>query len=43
MNTYTNLHVHSFFSVLDGICSPEELVEHQVLAGATALAITHHG
>lgn len=41
---YAELHAHSYFSFLDGVASPEDLVEAAEVAGITALALTdHHG
>lgn len=43
MSDFVNLHVHSEFSVLDGLNSPEELVLRAKELGQTALSITEHG
>ena len=40
---FTHLHVHSHYSLLDGLCSPEELLIAAKNAGQTAMAITDHG
>lgn len=40
---FTHLHVHTKFSLLDGHCRIEELVQRAVELGQTALAITDHG
>ena len=40
---FTHLHVHSHYSLMDGLCSPEELLTAAKNAGQTALAITDHG
>ena len=40
---FTHLHVHSHYSLLDGLCSPEELLTAAKNAGQTAMAITDHG
>jgi len=40
---FTHLHVHSFYSLMDGLNSPAELVKAAKDAGQTALAITDHG
>ncbi|MHB8262347.1 MAG: DNA polymerase III subunit alpha [Acidimicrobiales bacterium] len=39
---YAELHCHSYFSFLDGVSSPEELVEEAGQLGLTALALTDH-
>lgn len=41
--SFTHLHVHSYYSVLDGIDSPTELVKAAKAAGQPGLAITDHG
>jgi DNA polymerase-3 subunit alpha len=40
---YVNLHSHSFYSVLDGFSSPEELAARAKELGLPALALTDHG
>ena len=40
---FTHLHVHSYFSILDGASSPETLVKKAVENGMEALALTDHG
>ena len=41
---FTHLHTHSYYSFLDGIPSPEQLVRAAVQHGMDALALTdHHG
>ena len=40
---FTHLHVHSFYSLMDGLNSPAELVRAAKEAGQTAIAITDHG
>ena len=42
MIRFTHLHVHSYYSFLDGICSPEELVLAAKKLGMKALALTDH-
>ncbi len=37
------LHAHTKMSETDGIISAEELIEHAVVAGHTAVAVTDHG
>jgi len=39
----THLHVHSYYSLLDGVCSPQQLVDAAVEQGMNALALTDHG
>ncbi len=43
MPGFTHLHVHSEYSLLDGMCKIEELVAHAAELGMNALAITDHG
>lgn len=40
---YIPLHVHSHFSLLDGLSKPEKIAERCKEIGATACAITDHG
>jgi len=40
---YIDLHVHSHYSLLDGVSSPEEIIERAKELGATSVAITDHG
>jgi len=40
---FTHLHVHSHYSLMDGLCSAEELLTAAKNAGQTAMAITDHG
>lgn len=40
---FTHLHVHSHYSLMDGLCSPYEIVEAAKNLGQTAIAITDHG
>ncbi len=42
MTAFTHLHVHSYFSLLDGLCNPEELVLAVKKAGMKAVALTDH-
>jgi len=42
-NTYAPLHCHSFYSLLDGLCAPKEIVDRAVELGLPAVAITDHG
>jgi len=41
--SYVGLHVHSHFSLFDGIATPEEYVDRAIELGMTALALTDHG
>ncbi len=43
MSSFVHLHVHTAYSLLDGACRIEELVERAKNLGMTALAITDHG
>jgi len=42
MKAFIHLHTHSYFSLLDGICSPEELVLRAKKSGMRAVALTDH-
>lgn len=41
--TYVPLHGHSYFSVLDGLASPEDIVKTAKDIGSPAVALTDHG
>ena len=41
--SYVGLHVHTHYSLFDGIATPEEYVDRAVELGMKALAITDHG
>ncbi|MGA1611198.1 MAG: PHP domain-containing protein, partial [Ilumatobacteraceae bacterium] len=41
--SFTHLHVHTEFSMLDGASRLDELVDRAVGDGQTALGITDHG
>ena len=43
MSDLVHLHVHSHYSLMDGLCSPHELMQAAKNLGHTALAITDHG
>jgi DNA polymerase III alpha subunit len=43
MAKFVHLHVHSEYSLLDGLSSCKELAEHAVELGMPALALTDHG
>lgn len=43
MNTYVPLHCHSFYSLLDGLPSPKDIVKRAVEIGSPACALTDHG
>ncbi|MFH0838187.1 MAG: DNA polymerase III subunit alpha [Patescibacteria group bacterium] len=40
---FVNLHVHTFYSILDGLSPPEEYVKKAKEQGSPAIAITDHG
>ncbi len=40
---FVQLHIHSYYSLLDGIPSPEEYVKEAKKTGMKALALTDHG
>jgi len=42
LRLYCELHAHSWFSLLDGVASPEQLVAAADMAGLPALALTDH-
>jgi DNA polymerase-3 subunit alpha len=42
-NQYIALHVHTHYSLFDGVATPEEYVDRAVELGMPALAITDHG
>ena len=42
MKIFTHLHTHSYYSFLDGICNPEELVLGAKKSGMKAIALTDH-
>ena len=42
MNTFTHLHTHSYYSLLDGVCSPEDLVIAAKKMKMKSLALTDH-
>ena len=43
MTDLVHLHVHSHYSLMDGLCSPEELLRAAKDLGHNALAVTDHG
>ena len=43
MSDFVHLHVHSHYSLMDGLNTPHELLEAAKSAGQTSLAITDHG
>lgn len=43
MNQFTHLHVHSHYSILDGMSKINELVDKAVANGMYSLALTDHG
>ena len=40
---YVGLHVHTHYSLMDGVATPEEYVDRAVELGMQAIAITDHG
>ena len=40
---YVGLHVHTHYSLMDGVATPEEYINRAVGLGMSALAITDHG
>ena len=43
MKLYTPLHVHTHYSLLDGLSKPKDIVNRCKTIGATSCAITDHG
>jgi DNA polymerase-3 subunit alpha len=43
MDTFVHLHVHSYFSILDGMSSISGLVDKASKSGMNAIALTDHG
>ncbi len=43
MSKFIHLHVHSQYSILDGACPVDELIEKAIGFGMDALAVTDHG
>ena len=41
--TFTHLHVHSHYSVLDGMSKVSDLVDKSIREGMPAIALTDHG
>ena len=41
--SYVGLHVHTHYSLFDGIATPQEYVDRAVELGMPAIAITDHG
>jgi len=41
--SYVGLHVHTHYSLFDGVATPEEYIDRAVELGMPALAITDHG
>lgn len=41
--TYVPLHIHSFYSLLDGLSSPKDIIKRCVELGLPGAAITDHG
>jgi DNA-directed DNA polymerase III PolC len=42
-NDFVHLHVHTEYSLLDGLCKIDKLIKHAKSLGMTQLAITDHG
>lgn len=42
-NAFAHLHVHSVYSLLDGACKLDSLIEHVKSLGQTSVAVTDHG
>ena len=40
--SYAGLHVHTHYSLFDGIATPQEYVDRAVSLGMPAIAITDH-
>ena len=43
MRKYTPLHVHSYYSILDGLNSPAQLVQRAKEIDLDSIALTDHG
>lgn len=43
MSGFTHLHVHTQYSLLDGVCKPDKLLDKAKELGQTSVAITDHG
>ena len=43
MSQYVALHVHSHYSLMDGVATPQEYINRAVELGMPAIAITDHG
>ena len=43
MSSFVHLHVHSYYSVLDGMSSISGLVDKATKSGMNAIALTDHG
>lgn len=43
MNKFVHLHVHSHYSILDGMSKVNDLIDKAVATGMNALALTDHG
>jgi DNA polymerase III alpha subunit len=42
MKNFVHLHTHSYYSLLDGVCSPEDLILSAKKSGMKTLALTDH-
>ena len=43
MGGFTHLHLHTEYSLLDGACRLNKLIDRAVELGQTSMAITDHG
>ena len=43
MGGFTHLHLHTEYSLLDGACRINKLIDRAVELGQTSIAITDHG
>ena len=43
MQDFIHLHVHTYYSILDGMSSIEKLVDKAIADGQRGMAITDHG
>ena len=41
--SFTHLHVHSHYSLLDGLSKVEEIVDKCIATGMLSVALTDHG
>ena len=43
MHNFVHLHVHTYYSILDGQASRKRLVDNAVANGMRGMAVTDHG